>query len=105
NRRKIFLPYLMLKVINDTPEHCQALKQLILKRKNPYLYHVNLVQYHPSPLLGKTFQPSNRGTVSWFVDKLEKARIGVTVRQSFGENISAACGQLYAQYQKDHSCD
>jgi len=101
NKRKVFLPYLMLKEINDTPQHLRALEQLILKRKDvAYLYHVNLIRYHSSPLMGKKFQCSSKKTIDWFKRELEKTRIGVTIRESFGEDAYAACGQLYAEYKK-----
>lgn len=99
NKRKVFLPYMMLKGINDSPEHLEALKDLIKGRgKIFYLYHVNLIRYNPAPGVGKEFQGSERETIEWFRKELEKARINVTVRQSFGTEIHAACGQLYAKY-------
>ena len=101
NRRKVFLPYLMLKEVNDTPQHLRALEQLIFKRKDiAYLYHVNLIRYHSSPLMEREFQCSSKKTIDWFKGELEKTRIGVTIRESFGEDACAACGQLHAEYKK-----
>jgi len=101
NRRKVFLPYLMLKEVNDTPQHLRALEQLIFKRKDiAYLYHVNLIRYHSSPLMEKEFRCSSKKTIDWFKGELEKTRIGVTIRESFGEDACAACGQLHAEYKK-----
>jgi 23S rRNA (adenine-C8)-methyltransferase len=65
-----------------------------------YLYHVNLIRYNSALGVGETFQPSTRRTIKWFKKGLEKAGISVTVRQSFGSEIQAACGQLYAGYEQ-----
>ncbi|MBL7078317.1 23S rRNA (adenine(2503)-C(8))-methyltransferase Cfr [Candidatus Shapirobacteria bacterium] len=100
NRRKVFLPYLMLEGVNDSREHLKALESLVLNRGSlAYLYHINLVRYHSTPGLEEHFKPSSRETIEMFRQELEKVRIGVTVRQSFGTDIQAACGQLYAQYE------
>jgi 23S rRNA (adenine-C8)-methyltransferase len=99
NKRKVFLPYMMLKGTNDTPEHLEALKNLIKNRgKISYLYHVNLIHYNPAPGVEGRFQCSETKTINWFKEELEKAKINVTIRQSFGAEIYAACGQLYAKY-------
>lgn len=101
NKRKVFLEYLMLKGVNDTPEHLKVLKKIILDRKRDeisHLYHVNLIRYNPSPETRNQFQSSKEETIEYFKKKLKKSKINVTLRQSFGSNIYAACGQLYAQY-------
>jgi 23S rRNA (adenine-C8)-methyltransferase len=99
NKRKVFLSYMMLEGINDTPKHLKALKNLVKGRgKISYLYHVNLISYNPAFRVREGFQGSERKTREWFKKELEKARINVTVRQSFGTEIHAACGQLYAKY-------
>lgn len=105
NKRKVFLPYMMLKGINDTPAHLEALKSLVKGRgKSSYLYHVNLIRYNSAPGVGKEFQSSENDTIEWFKRELEKAGINATIRQSFGTEIHAACGQLYAKYKTfEHS--
>ena len=99
NKRKVFLSYMMLKGINDSSAHLEALKRLIKgKGEISYLYHVNLIRYNPAPGTGKEFQCSDKERIEWFKKELEKAGISVTIRQSFGTEIHAACGQLYAKY-------
>ena len=102
NRRKVFLAYVMLKDINDSEEHLLKLINLINSRKKTSkYYHVNLLPYH-STLLKESelyhFKSSSRMTINNFLNQLKNAGINVTVRQSFGEEIDAACGQLYGQY-------
>ena len=97
NKRKVFLVYLMIKDINDSSLHVQELIDLIRSRKNNYLYHVNLVSYHP---ISKSdhFQPSEQKRIFWFRSQLQKAKVSASIRYSPGEKISAACGQLRASY-------
>lgn len=99
NKRKIFLPYMMLAGVNDTKEHLDGLIKLIKERKSlAYLYHVNLIRYNPAQYVGDKFKCSPGEAIEWFEKGLEKAGINVTLRRSFGESIHAACGQLYAEY-------
>jgi len=94
NKRKVFLPYIMMKGVNDTSAHLAGLTKLIRERKKTaYLYHVNLIRYNEISG-GCNFQPSDRETVEWFKNELTKRRINATLRQSFGERIKGACGQL-----------
>jgi len=97
NKRKVFLPYLMIDQINDTSIHAEELISLITERKNDYLYHVNLISYHPISKSDQ-FQSSDEKRIHWFRNELEKARISVSIRYSPGEEIGAACGQLRASY-------
>ncbi|MBN1374208.1 radical SAM protein [Candidatus Dojkabacteria bacterium] len=100
NRRKVLIAYTLLKGINDDKKALSELIKLIKDRgRIAYLYHVNLISYHETSQNMK-YQPSNQKTVEWFENELKKAHISVTKRQSFGDEIDAACGQLYAKYQK-----
>lgn len=96
-KRKIFLAYLLLNNINDTLAHAAALVKLIKSQGNySYLYHVNLIQYHAS-LANSDFKRSSAETRATFSQYLTKNKIPNTIRKSFGEDIQAACGQLYAK--------
>jgi 23S rRNA (adenine2503-C2)-methyltransferase len=94
-RRRIFFEYIMLKDINDKDEHAQELSRII--KKNP-LYHVNLIRYHNTgfidPHTGSEFQSSNNQSINNFIKILERNRVSVSLRHSFGTEIKAACGQL-----------
>ena len=98
NMRKVFLSYLMIDNVNDSSLHVKELILIIKQRKNNYLYHVNLIAYHPISKSDK-FQSSTDDKILWFKRELERARVGVTLRHSPGQSIKAACGQLHAQYQ------
>lgn len=96
-KRKVFLAYLLLDKVNDSPAHALALAKLIKDQgKYSYLYHVNLIQYHES-LSKSGFKRSSAETLTAFGNFLAKNKIPFTIRQSFGEDIHAACGQLYAK--------
>jgi 23S rRNA (adenine-C8)-methyltransferase len=103
--RKVFIPYLMIKDTTDTDKHLNALKDLLLdpkRRDISYLYHLNLIHYHQAPpITEQLFEPSNQSRVDKFKQELDKTKIGVTIRKSFGEEIKAACGQLYGDYPKN----
>ncbi len=84
--RRVMFEYLMIKNINDQDRQAQELVKIM---KKP-LYLVNLIPYNPT---GR-FQPSERQRIEEFKKILEDNNIPVTIRLSFGADISAACGQL-----------
>jgi 23S rRNA (adenine-C8)-methyltransferase len=93
-KRKVFLAYLLLREINDSSEHAQALVKLINRQgKFKYLYHVNLIRFNSGSQSGR-FQRSPEAKLLAFSDILTNNKIPHTLRQSFGEDIHAACGQL-----------
>jgi 23S rRNA (adenine2503-C2)-methyltransferase len=84
--RRVMFEYLMMKEINDSDKDAFELVKLM---KKP-LYIVNLIPYNPT---GR-FKPSSRERIEKFKKILEESGVAVTVRLSFGADISAACGQL-----------
>lgn len=97
-KRRVFLAYILLGGVNDTKEHAEGLVKLIKSRgKHSYLYHVNLIRFHPGPS-EKTFAKPLSENVERFRTILEINHISQSLRQSFGLKIYAACGQLYAGY-------
>jgi len=83
-------------------ENAKELVSLIRDQKrNAYLYHVNLIEFHGGTTEGD-FRCSSKKQINAFKEYLLKNNISVTVRQSFGEDIEAACGQLYAKYEKEN---
>ena len=100
--RKVFLAYVMLKGINDSLEYAQNLVNLVKsQREFAYLFHVNLIEFHKGSTK-EFFDCTPKAQMDIFKEYLAKNNISVTIRQSFGEEIEAACGQLYAQYQKEN---
>lgn len=98
--RKVFIAYLLITGYNDTPHHAQALTELLRGRHAyDHLYHVNLLRYNPARGVLSKFRTDD-ATLRRFKEWLEQDGLSVTVRQSFGASIDAACGQLYASQQQ-----
>lgn len=93
NNKEISLAYLVRSGKNDTQQYAQMIKKLVAK--HPRLYHINLLRYNGSEEEKFCTQETSLGR---FKKLLENLNLHVTVRQSFGSNISAACGQLSASY-------
>lgn len=90
-RRRITLEYILLKDVNDQPEHALELVGLIGDRVDRT--GVNLIPYNPVD--EKTeYKKSSRETVTAFYDVLKRHGINSTIRQEQGADIDAACGQL-----------
>jgi 23S rRNA (adenine2503-C2)-methyltransferase len=86
-RRKLLFEYVVLRGVNDTPAQAAALAQRL---RRP-LYHLNLIAYNET---GGDFSRPGPGEVEALRRRLEKAGVSVTVRNSPGGDIEAACGQL-----------
>ena len=98
--RKVFLAYILLKDVNDSIRHATALAKLV--RSTPdrlRLLHVNLIRYNNGNTL-TSFQKPTNSTVEKFQAILTQNKIHHTMRQDFGTDINAACGQLAANYKK-----
>lgn len=85
----IGLEYLMLSGINDDRKHLKALEKLA--KKIPRV-RINLIPYNDTdnPKLNKTA----REVIENWHDYLMQAGFVCTIRQSQGQDIAAACGQL-----------
>jgi 23S rRNA (adenine2503-C2)-methyltransferase len=87
-RRKVFVEYVLLSGVNDSPGHARELAALL----DPAAFKVNLIPYNPTGL----YEGSSRDTISRFKAVLDRTRIPATVRLTRGRDIEAACGQLAA---------
>jgi len=85
-RRKVFVEYVMLDGVNDSPAQARALAAQL----DPRSFKVNLIPYNPTG----AYDGSTRETMERFKAVLEHARIPATVRLTRGRDIDAACGQL-----------
>jgi 23S rRNA (adenine2503-C2)-methyltransferase len=85
-RRRVFIEYVMLAGINDSPLQGRALAKLLGRED----FKVNLIPYNPTGRYGG----SGRERIAAFKLQLERARVPVTVRLTRGRDIDAACGQL-----------
>ena len=87
-RRRVFVEYVMLAGVNDSPQQARALASLLGRDD----FKVNLIPYNPTGMYGG----SSRDRIASFRDELARARVPVTIRLTRGRDIEAACGQLAA---------
>ena len=87
-RRRPSIEWAMIAGTNDTDEQARALAP-IARRLGA---HVNLIPLNPTP--GYPAVGSSPARIRRFVGVLERARVNVTVRDTRGRRIDAACGQL-----------
>jgi 23S rRNA (adenine2503-C2)-methyltransferase len=92
-RRKLLFEYVVLRGVNDTPAQVSALAQRL---RRP-LYHLNLIAYNET---GGEFSRPAPGEVEALRARLEGAGVSVTVRNSPGGDIEAACGQLALRHDR-----
>jgi len=86
--RRITIEYILIKGINDHPEHAHKVNNLLTDLK----YNINLIPFNP--VEGCDFKRPSSERIKKFKEILEKASKKVTVRLERGTDISAACGQL-----------
>jgi len=85
-KRRVFVEYVMLAGVNDSPAQARALAALLGRDA----FKVNLIPYNPTGL----FDGSPRAAIAAFKAELDRARVPATVRLTRGRDIAAACGQL-----------
>jgi 23S rRNA (adenine2503-C2)-methyltransferase len=87
-RRKVTFEYVMLKGINDQPEHARQLVKLL----KDIPAKVNLIPFNPFPMT--QYERSPQQTIDAFRDQLIRSGINTITRKTRGDDIDAACGQL-----------
>ena len=85
-KRRVFVEYVMLAGVNDSPAQARLLASLLGRDA----FKVNLIPYNPTGL----FDGSPRAAIAAFKGELDRARVPATVRLTRGRDIAAACGQL-----------
>lgn len=89
-QRKLSFEYVLIKGVNDSPDHQRATAQLL--RGLPAL--VNIIPFHPHPFAPAALQPPSARSLNAFAEGLTALDVKCTIRLSRGEDISAACGLL-----------
>jgi 23S rRNA (adenine2503-C2)-methyltransferase len=84
----IFVEYVMLAGVNDSPEQAEQLADVL----DPKRFKVNLIPYNPTG----SYDGSDRETIERFLAVLEERGLRATIRLTRGRDIDAACGQLAA---------
>jgi 23S rRNA (adenine2503-C2)-methyltransferase len=88
--RRVSIEYAMIRDINDQAWRADLLASLLAGR----LAHVNLIPLNPTP--GSKWTASDPGVGAEFLERLASRGIPVTVRDTRGDKIDGACGQLAA---------
>ncbi len=88
--RRVSFEWAMIDGVNDKLSDAAALAELC----QPLRAHVNLIPLNPTP--GYPVRGSSRNRVHAFRDRLQKLGVTVTIRDTRGSEIDAACGQLRA---------
>lgn len=90
-RRTITMEYVMLKDVNDKPEHARQLIKLL----EGVPAKMNLIPFNPFP--HTDYERSTDAAIAKFEEILMRAGLITTVRRTRGDDIDAACGQLVGQ--------
>lgn len=91
HNRRVSLEWTLMDGVNDTPEQARALAAIAREIDA----HVNVIPLNPTPLAPQR-RPS-RERIRDFVAEVERHGAQVTLRDTRGEDIDAACGQLRAR--------
>lgn len=87
-KRKVTFEYVMLKGVNDQPEHAQQLIKLLKDVPSK----VNLIPFNPFPYT--EYECSSQASIDAFRNILVSKKINTITRKTRGQDIDAACGQL-----------
>ena len=88
--RRVTFEYVLLKGVNDSPEHAKKLGKLLAHQP----CKINLIPYNPHE--NSPFERPDPKAVDAFLQVLLNKNYTVIVRNSKGLDIKAACGQLKA---------
>jgi 23S rRNA (adenine2503-C2)-methyltransferase len=86
--RRITFAYVLLAGVNDAPAQARGLARLL----RGFRAKINLIPFNPHPDL--PFAAPPREQVLMFQEILREAHYPVFIRESRGQDIAAACGQL-----------
>lgn len=90
HNRRLSFEWALIGDVNDRESDAAELAELA----RPLGAHVNLIPLNPTP--GYLVQGSSRNAVHRFSSYLDERGINVTIRDTRGKDIDAACGQLAA---------
>jgi len=86
--RRISIEWTMMDGVNDTLDQADKLASIARRLRA----HVNLIALNPTPL--SEARASTQLHIEEFADALKRRGVNVTVRDTRGRDIDAACGQL-----------
>ncbi|MDO4223626.1 MAG: 23S rRNA (adenine(2503)-C(2))-methyltransferase RlmN [Acinetobacter sp.] len=91
SRKHVTIEYVMLGGVNDHAEHAQQMIKLLKDLPSK----INLIPFNPFP--HAPYDRSSRNRILAFQKTLSDAGFVCTIRQTRGDDIDAACGQLVGQ--------
>jgi 23S rRNA (adenine2503-C2)-methyltransferase len=91
-RKRVTFAYTMLAGVNDTEDDARRLVRLLhgIRAK------INLIPFNPFP--GAPFAPASRSRMNDFRQFLLDHGVHATIRESRGQDVQGACGQLAARF-------
>jgi len=92
--RRITYEYLLIDNLNDQESDLDALCELLNRKESK----INLIPFNEYP--GSKYKKPRKEVIIWFMNELNRRGYTCTVRQTKGDDILAACGQLKTQYEK-----
>lgn len=92
--RRVSIEYALIKEVNDQPWRADMLGQKLRKALGS-MVHVNLIPLNPTP--GSEWDASPKDVEREFVRRVREQGVSCTVRDTRGQEIAAACGQLAAE--------
>ncbi|GAA4027291.1 23S rRNA (adenine(2503)-C(2))-methyltransferase RlmN [Allokutzneria multivorans] len=92
--RRVSIEYALIRDINDHAWRADLLGKLLREHLGQFA-HVNLIPLNPTP--GSKWDASPKHVQDDFVRRVEAQGVACTVRDTRGQEIAAACGQLAAE--------
>lgn len=89
--RRASLEWTLIAGANDTADQADKLAAIARRLRA----HINVIALNPTPLTAD--RPPSRTATTAFIDRLTAAGANVTLRDTRGQDIDAACGQLRAR--------
>ncbi|MGH3094774.1 MAG: 23S rRNA (adenine(2503)-C(2))-methyltransferase RlmN, partial [Streptosporangiales bacterium] len=93
-KRRVSIEYAMIKDVNDQAWRADLLGDVLRSYGDWGWVHANLIPLNPTP--GSKWTASRRTDEREFVRRLEAKGVPTTVRDTRGQEIDGACGQLAA---------
>ncbi|PIE21573.1 MAG: 23S rRNA (adenine(2503)-C(2))-methyltransferase RlmN [Arachnia propionica] len=93
-KRRVSIEYAMMRDINDSVDQARRLAALLRRRGDWGWFHVNLIPLNPTP--GSKWTASRKRDEKAFIATLTEQGVPVTLRDTRGQEIDGACGQLAA---------
>lgn len=98
--RRVSIEYALIKNMNDQAWRAELLADLLNARGHGWA-HVNPIPLNPTP--GSIWTASESHSQAEFVDTLERKGITTTIRDTRGQDIDGACGQLATKSRKERT--